>query len=31
MIDKGFKFQMHVCDGCHDLLMVSTNLNGVAL
>ena len=24
-LDKGFNFQPHVCNGCHDLLMMSMN------
>ena len=28
-LDKGFKFQLDVCNGCHDVLMVSINLNDV--
>ena len=30
-LDKGFKFQRYVCCGCHDLLMMSINLNGNAI
>ena len=26
-LDKGFKFQTHTCNGCHDVLMMSMNLN----
>ena len=36
ILDKGFKFQLHVCNGCYDVLMsmnfrdiASLNLNGV--
>ena len=29
-IIKGFKFQPGVCNGCHDLLMISKNLSGTA-
>ena len=25
-LDKGFNFQPHVCNGCHDVLMMSMNL-----
>ena len=25
--DKGFKFHMHICSGCNDLLMMSTKLD----
>ena len=31
-LDKGFKFQSNVCNGCHDVLMMSIailNINGV--
>ena len=30
-LDKGFKFQPNFCDGCHDLLMISMNLNDFAI
>ena len=30
-LDKGFKFQLDVCNGCHDLLMMSMNLSNVAI
>ena len=30
-LDKGFKFQTHVCNGCHDLLMMPTNLNDIVI
>ena len=26
-LDKGFKFQTYVCNGCHDLLMMPANLD----
>ena len=26
-LDKGFKFQTYVCNGCHNVLMISINLN----
>ena len=29
--DKGFKFQPDVCNGCHDVLMMSKNLNNIAI
>ena len=29
-LDKRFKFQLEFCNGCHDLLMVSMNLNSIA-
>ena len=28
-VDKGFKFQPNVCNGCHDLLMMSMNLSNI--
>ena len=28
--DKGVKFQPDVCNGCHDVLMISKNLNDIA-
>ena len=28
--NKGFKFQSNVCNGCHDLLMMSINLSDIA-
>ena len=30
-LDKGFKFQPHVCNGSHDVLMMSMNLNDIAI
>ena len=30
-LDKGFKFQSNVCNECHDLLMMSMNLSGIAI
>ena len=30
LLDKGFTFQPDVCNGCHDLLMMSINLNDIA-
>ena len=30
-LKKGFKFQLNVCNGCHDLLMMSMNLGNVAI
>ena len=30
-LDKGFKFQPNVCNGCHDLLMISMNLSDIAI
>ena len=29
--DKGFNFQPHVCNRCHDLLMISINLRNIAI
>ena len=28
---KGFKFQLDVCNGCHDLLMVSMKFSNIAI
>ena len=30
-LDKGFKFQLHICNGCHNVLMISMNLSGFAI
>ena len=30
-LDKGFCFQPNVCNGCHDVLMMSMNLNDIAI
>ena len=30
-LDKGFKFQRHICNGCHDVLMVSIYPNDIAV
>ena len=30
-LNEGSTFQPDVCSGCHDVLMMSTNLNGVAI
>ena len=30
-LNKGFKFQPNVCNGCHDLLMMSINLSDIAI
>ena len=30
-LDKGFKFQPDVCNGRHDLLMMSMNLSNIAI
>ena len=29
-LDKGFTFQPYVCNGCHDILMMSMNLSDIA-
>ena len=29
--DKGFKFQLDVCNGCHDVLMMSMNLSDITI
>ena len=31
VLAKGFNFQLHVCSGCHDLLMMSTKLRHIAI
>ena len=28
--DKGFNFELHVCNGCHDISMLSMNLSNIA-
>ena len=30
-LDKGFKFQSEVWNGCHDVLMMSMNLSDIAI
>ena len=30
-LNKGFKFQINVCNGYHDLLMMSMNLTDIAI
>ena len=30
-LNKGFKFQLHFCNGCHGLLMISINLNNITM
>ena len=30
-LNKGFKFQSYICNGCHGLLMMSMNLNNIAI
>ena len=30
-LNKGFEFQPYVCNMCHDLLMMSINLNDIAI
>ena len=30
-LDKGFRFQATVFNGCHDVLMMSMNLNNIAI
>ena len=30
-LNKGFKFQSHACNGCHDLLMMSVTLSDIAI
>ena len=30
-LDKGFKFQPNICNGCQDVLMMSMNLSNIAI
>ena len=30
-LDKGFKFQSSVCNGCHDVLMMYVDINSLAI
>ena len=30
-LNKGFKFQVNVCNGCHDLLVLSMNLTNIGI
>ena len=30
-LNKGFKFQTDVCNGCHDLLITSLNLSNITI
>ena len=30
-LDKGFKFELDVWNGCHDVLIMSMNLNDIAV
>ena len=30
-LNKGFKVQQYVCNRCHDLLIMSMNLSGIAI
>ena len=30
-LDKGFQFQRYICNGCHEVLAISFNLNGIAV
>ena len=30
-LDKGLKFQPGICNGCYDVLMMSINLNDIAI
>ena len=30
-LNKGFKFQPNICNGCHDLLIISMNLCDIAI
>ena len=31
VLNKGLKFETYVCNRCHDLLMMSMNLNNIAI
>ena len=31
VLDKGIKFQTNICNGCHDILMVTININDIAI
>ena len=31
ILDKGFKFHPNICNGCHDLLIMSINLNDIVI
>ena len=31
LFSHGFKFQDHVCNGCHDLKMLYVNISGIAI
>ena len=30
-LDKGFKFQPHVCNGCHNVLTMDTNFSDIGI
>ena len=30
-LDKGIKLQLEVCNGCHNVLMMSMNINDIAI
>ena len=30
-LNKGFKFEPNICNGCHDLIMISMNLSNIAI
>ena len=30
-LDRGFKFQLSVCNDCHDVLMMSIDINNIAI
>ena len=30
-LDKGFKYEPYLCNGCHDLMQKAVNFNGVAI
>ena len=31
LLNKGFKFQPNICNGCHELLVISMNLSDIAI
>ena len=31
LFNNGFKFQNYVCNGCHDLTMLSVNISDIAI
>ena len=31
LLDKGFKFQSYFCNGCHDVLRISIDINIITI